>query len=343
MEPQQPLASQPNTAPDPAPPVVPSGSPQPITGPTPSGASDPAPSANRKKGKLRLILGIIGIVVVILLVLFLFALPNLQAGNVSNSFMHDITTGDTNAAAALTDGGTSNSAYLQEAAKSVSGGYSVKSTTVQANQHYYLYTLSNSTNKYARTIVKKETGGWKITSFVFSATPLTLVPTKSAASVTSTSNNTQSPSTSPSAGSCLTASDFSFFSNLGMDLPTPNVDGTYSEPIQLQFTADQATYDPGSVPDPSTVFSDFKNFYSQDAGKRYIIELESSVNSAAPDEQLANARNAKVQSDLESISGIPASKITIQPITNDTSGNSGDAFYRQVQINLSSAASCATS
>lgn len=295
MNPQEPPATQPNPAPMPAPttPDVPAP-PQPTPAvsqppaPTPLAPASPTPPPTGRKNKLWLILGIVAVVIIVLLVtLFLFLVPNLQANKTSNNFMHDITTGNVSAAAVLTDGGSSNNAFLQQAAKSVSGSYSLKSTSMQNGQGYYLYNLTNSTNKYARTIIKKESGGWKITSFVFSSTPLALVPSKTASIGTSTGTSSQSASTSTSTNGCLTANDFSFFSNVDSSSPTPTPNGLYEDFYQLQFNPNDATYASGDVPDPTTVFNDFKNFYTKDANKKYNIELESSVNSSSPDDQLA--------------------------------------------------------
>lgn len=356
MDPQQQPAIQPNSTPAPVPPApetppVPQPSPAPPTVQTPMPVTPtvvvPGPPLTLpqtgKKSRRGLILGIVGgIVVILVVIILLVALPNLQANKVSSNFMHDITAGNVSAAAALTDGGSSNNAFLQDAAKNVKGSYSLKSDTVQNSQHYYLYTLTNSTDKYARTILKKESGGWKVTSFVFGGTPLALVPSKTSNSNVSTSS-TQSSSTSTGTNDCLIANDFTPFSNLGTSMFYHNSNGTYQDTFQLEFNPNDATYAAGDVPDPTALFNDYKNFYAQSGSKKYSIELESSVNSSSPDETLANARNAQVQSDLET-SGIPASKISIQPITNDTTdSDTGDAFFRQVQITLMSDSSCATS
>src|SRR6185312_5044452 len=97
----------------------------------------------------------------------------------------------------------------------------------------------------------------------------------------------QPKATSSDAAGCLTAGDFSSFANLNMGTPTQTPNGLYEESFQLEFDPNVATYTSGGVPDPAAVFNDFKDFYTQNANKKYVIELESSVNSSAPDEQLA--------------------------------------------------------
>jgi|GEM_PF-3187231 hypothetical protein len=302
------------------------------------------------KSKVGLIIGLIGGVVLLLVIVlvlgwFILWSPAAQSKRLSSAFMHSITTGDVTKAVDLTGDSTAKD-FLTNASPKVHGSYSLSQSKFADGKGYYLYTLDGATDKYARTIIEKDSGKRVVNSFVFSNETLALVPSSSTASTTSATSTTDTAQSAPASSStsgCLTPTDFSFFSNVGAGSPTANGNGTYSVFFQLEFDSDVATYTAGGNPDPTTVFNDFKNFYAQDASKKYVIELESSVNSATPDESLADARNNKVQSDLESISGIPASQIAIQPITNDTSDTTaGDAFFRQVQITLTSADSCST-
>jgi hypothetical protein len=316
--------------------------------PTPS-SSTPAsqvPAARSSKRVLISVLAGIAIIVLALLagLLLTYFTPAAKSKRLSNSFMHSITTGDVAMATELTGDNTAK-VFLTASSKSVNGSYKLSASQFSNGKGYYLYILNGADNKYARTIIQIDNGKRVVHSFVFSNTTLALVPSSNTTvgATTNNSSTTQSASTPPSSSGCLAANDFSVFSNLGHSLPTANSNNTFSDFYQLEFNPDVATYAAGDIPDPTTVYNDFKNFYAQSANKKYTIELESSVNSATPDEPLANARNQKVQSDLETISGIPASKITIQPITNDTSGSSaGNAFYRQVQITLRSANSCSS-
>ena len=125
MDPQQQPAIQPNSTPAPVPPApetppVPQPSPAPPTVQTPMPVTPtvvvPGPPLTLpqtgKKSRRGLILGIVGgIVVILVVIILLVALPNLQANKVSSNFMHDITAGNVSAAAALTDGGSSNNAF----------------------------------------------------------------------------------------------------------------------------------------------------------------------------------------------------------------------------------------
>jgi len=257
----------------------------------------------------------------------------------SNSFMSSITTGDVDNAVKLANDNSAKD-FLTEASKNVHGSYKLSQSEFKDSKGYYLYTLSGANRKYARTIIEKDSGKLVVGSFVFSNTALALVPSNTSASSTTGSDTPEPTATATAATGCLTPDDFSYFSGVG-DL-TPFGTGGYEEFYQLEFNPNVATYAPGDFPDPTTVFNDFKQFYaSVGNSKKYVIELESSVNSASPDEQLADARNAKVESDLENISGIPASKITSTPVRNDTSDSSaGNSFYRQVQITLRSDPSC---
>ncbi len=348
MDPQQLPANQPST-----PTPTPSVSPQPtqtptvVQTPTPVVPAYSAQMAGGNSPNMKILFGVIVAVVVfvaaLLVAWFMYLSPAAQSKRVSNSFMHSITTGDVAKATDLTGDSTSKD-FLTTSSGSVHGSYTLSQSKFTGGKGYYLYSLSGANKKYARTTVDKVSGKRVVNSFVYSNTALALVPSSASSSITSsssTSNTAKSTAAGDTTG-CLTAADFSPFSDVFNGTPSDNGDGTFSEFFQLQFNPDVATYAAGDVPDPTAVFNDFKTFYAQAANKKYVIELESSVNSATPDEQLANARNSKVQSDLETISGIPASKITLQPITNDTSRNAGDAFYRQVQITLRSADVCSS-
>lgn len=365
VTPPTPPESTPDVPPaQPVPPVTPTPTPPQPTVPDPAPAPQPtvaapaqpvapvytAPAAGAKSGSsLGLILGLIGGAAVVLLIVLiagwlLFWSPQARSKHVSSAFMNAMMTGDIAKAAQLSSDGNSSDtkAFLQTASDKTKGTATAQQSVFQSNTRYTLYGLSNSDKKYARVTVDKENGKWLVNSYVYSASALALVPSTSKVTA-SNDQSTNTPTSTPAdTAGCLTASDFSFFSNLNQGTPDPNANGTYSDFYQLLFNPDAATYAADAIPDPTTVFNDFKNFYAQDANKKYIIELEASVNSASSDDQLANARNNKVLSDLENISGIPASKISIQPNTNDTENNSGDSFNRQVQITLRSADSCAT-
>jgi hypothetical protein len=314
-----------------------------VTLPTPP--PDPVvPVAQSSKKLLIIVIAILLIIAAAFVLVWLVYLnPSSQSKRLSNSFMHSITTGNVTQATDLT-GDSAAKNYLTTSAGSVHGTYKLSNSQFSNGKGYYLYTLSGAADHYVRTIVDRDNGKRIVNSFVFSDTALTLVSSTSSLSDISPSDSsaTQVTATTADTSGCLGASDFSSFSNLGgMGDPDPVLDRTYSIFLQLEFSPNVATYEPGDSPDPTTVFSDFKDFYAQDSNKKYVIELESSVNSASPDIALANQRNNLVESDLETISGIPASKITIEPVTNNTSGDSGgDAFYRQVQITLKSAPSC---
>jgi len=342
--PQSPAPEQPAQVPQPAMP------PQQPVGPQPAAMPQPAPApynpVQPAKSSKKLWLGLgLGLGLFVLLIgffvawLFLWS-PAAQAARLSGSFMHKITTGDVAGAVSLTGDATSKD-FLTSASQKVQGSYSLQQFKYQNGTGYALYNLNAASEKYGRVIVAKQNGKFAVTSFVYSKDQLALVPTHTPTS-TSTTENTAAPKTAASTAGCLVASDFAPFTNVSQGNPDPNGDGTFTAFFQLEFNPDATTYAPGLGLDPTTVFNDFKAFYAQSASKKYAIQLEASVNSATPDDALANARNAKVQSDLEKISGIPASKITIQPNTHDTSGTSGDSFYRQVQISLVSDESCSS-
>lgn len=180
-EPQPAPAMQPSTPPTPTPTIPEQTTPVPAAQPQPQAAPNAIPTTDiPRKHTLRLVLAIIGGIVIILIVLFVLSAGALQATSTSNKFMNDITTGNVPAAAALTDGDSDNTAFLQQAAKNVFGSWKIKTTKVQNSQDYILYTLTNSTNKYARTTMKKESGGWKVTSFVYSPTALSIIPSSTA-------------------------------------------------------------------------------------------------------------------------------------------------------------------
>lgn len=292
--------------------------------------------------QLPLILGIAAIVVVLLgsllLGWFLFFSPAAQSKRLSNKFMQSITAGDVTKAAELS-GDPGSKAFLTTASANVKGTFKLSRGTYTGDKGYYVYTLNGAAKKYARTIIAKENNKRVVSSFVYSNSELQLVPSASTASApTPVSSPAQASSPAPGSPDCLTRSDYSYFSNLGIDFTKPNEFAPFA---QLHFNPDAATYVAGQTDYRNRVFEDFKNFYANTSAKKYTIQLSASVNSTTPDEKLAAARNSKVMSDLQGISGIPSSKVTIMPSTKgDPSGNAGDTFNRQVQIKVSADYSC---
>jgi len=339
-----PPASQP-TQPVPTPIVAPSPvAQQPVT-PDVVATPSPVTPAPAKSSKVLLFSVIGGAIVVIAAALaigwLLYLSPAAQSKRLSNNFMHDMTTGNATGAAKLAGSGAQS--FLTASSSSVHGSYSLSKSQFSNNVGYYLYTLTGASNKYARTIVKVDGGKRVVDSFVYDNTPLVLVPSTSTSTTYGTDSNTSSSTSTTDTASCLGQGDFSDFSNLGgQSLVMANTDGTYSDVFQVKFDPNVATYTAGAPLDTATLYSDFKSFvaYIQSAHKSYAVELEASVNSATPDDQLATARDNQIKSDLEA-SGIPASDIHVQPNTNDTgSDDAGNAFYRQVQITLTSSSSC---
>lgn len=278
-------------------------------------AATPMPSPTGKKHKRGVILGIVGGVIVVLAALVALLMPpivnTLQANDTSNSFMSDITTGKVSAAAKLTDGGSANTAFLQQASHDVSGSFSLQTATTQSQngQHYFLYTLRNSTNKHARTILKKESGGWKVTSFVYGPSSLKLIPgsseqtSMSATTAPSTATSSSDATTATSTEKCLTAQEA---------LSISDDEGADSEVAQGYFNPDATTFAYPNVTNP--LFQKLADFYKSHKSATFafhVVVSEYEGNGAsASDQTLAAQRAQTIKTDLQN-AGIPASYIVV--------------------------------
>lgn len=329
-------------------PIVTQAQPASVLPPSPVPQYPAQPATTPKKHKKGLIIGIvIGAVVVVLAILVIIALPAIQRQALASNFIDDVTAGKIESAVTRTGDATSKT-YLTTAATKLKGE-TAKFTDSKYNpdsESYYLFDLSGGTYKSARVSVTKEKGKLVVASFVYDTQQLKLVPSSS--KTTSNSSNTSTkteattttttPTSTATQNKCLVAADFISLSSYPLD-PEPN--GTYVWRDSVFFNADAATYAYADImPDK---YTKYKTFYGQESAKDFTIQITGQVNSTASDATLATARATKVQTDLENLAGIPASRIVVNTPSNyGTSLGSGDtgSQNRNVDIKIASSSSC---
>ena len=290
---------------------------QPVAAPQPVWSANQAQASGGKGGMVGLIIGIVLVALIALGVVgYLFVLaPGVQARKTSDSFMKAMTSGNAATAAKYSEGTQSE---LQVFVPSVQGGSaSYKEGAKQGTNNYYLYTLLNAKNKYARTTVAKVSGAWKVTSFVTSSSSLALIP----GNVTSTSTTkTTNTGSSSSTGSCaaLTAADYSVILNEIDNTSTTNTFAYSADDPFLQnvhFKPDSLSLvDPASSQDG--IVTAFANFYKAKSDKSFTIHLKGSVaTTTQSDLDFANQRANKVKTMLVA-NGVPASRIVVDTPQN---------------------------
>ncbi len=345
-EPQPQVFSQPvgqpvvSTA---APSMAPQSQPTPVISPLPAQQLPASPKQGHKRG---LIIGIVvGVAVVVLALLALIALPAIQRQAFASNFMNDVTAGRVDPAVTRTGDPTSKP-YLTTATAKLKGETPKYKTSKYnpSSESYYLFDLSGGTYTSARVSVGKEKGKLVVMSFVYDTQQLKLVPSSSSSTTSSPTNTAAQTETTPTTtaattqNKCLAAADFTALSSYPVD---PDSNGAYVWTDSVFFNADVATYAyPDIMPDK---YATYKAFYDQESAKDFTVQLTGEVNSTASDTALTTARTTKVQTDLENLAGIPASRITVNAPTNyGTSLGAGDtgSQNRNVDIKIASSSSC---
>lgn len=337
--PSQPPSQEPTpTSPPPAP------SPPPAIQQAPMMNSvSPTPTAPTGKSHKRLIIGIIAAALVVFVLpfvlLFLLAfMKNAQALGASNAFMKAITSKNVDAAVSASD--TSDDAagvksFLTQASVSVEGSYKLSQSKLDNNKGYYLYNLTNSTNKYARTVVEKQASGWKVTSFVYSPTALALVPKASTASSASSTAKTTAPASTSSAA-CLTEQDAASISDDEM---------ATTEVLQGYFNPNSAQYAYPDVTNPQ--FQKLGDFYKSHASAKFtfhvVVSEYQGSSASASDQALAAQRESVVKAGLTD-AGVPADYIAVDsPYLQPANGSdpSTAVTYRNFAVKLDTTCSLA--
>lgn len=284
----------------------------------------PSVPTQAKKSKVGLILAIVIPILLILLgltiFLFFLLLSNPQK-SVSNKFMSAITSGDVNKALELAGGDEADRSFLQNAADSTKGTFKLEQSASRNGRSYFLYSLSNSANKYARTVVEKESGNYSVTSYVFGPSPLKLI---AATADTSTNSSASVDNTSK----CLVPSDAK--STFGYDIPVLTERIVTQEDIFFQPNSLEYQY-------PSVVAKDLNTlaaFYKQNSSKDFVLESSGSVSiqqytQAGAD--FATQRATKVSNELESL-GVAKDHLKVgQPVKGTPTG---EDWQRRVGIKI---------
>ena len=97
-----------------------------------------------------------------------------SALSVSSEFMAAITDNNSSKAISLSTSGSRQ--FVDQAAPAVEGSYTETSSVEESGNVYVLYSLTNTTNKYARVTLQETSGTWKVSAFDYSANQLKLVP-----------------------------------------------------------------------------------------------------------------------------------------------------------------------
>ncbi len=321
--------------------------PIPVPTPTVEMASNNNPvQQNKKVPILLIILGLMVALVFAGILAWIFAYsPSAQTKKTSNSFMNAATTGDKTTLFKLGDAENDESAktFLEQSSASVMGSSALRQSTNKDSKWYYLYDLTNSTNKHARTTVEKKNGKWFVTSFVFGKETLALLPGK-------INTEPKTPVTTPDAPKvqtlCLEDSDVSIINDakpadkgFGTDF---EIDGyrkyvgqTYFfQPDSTTFVyADQA----------KTALDKVKTFYEANKTKEFTLHLSGKVREASSTSsgtKLAHDRVAKLKTELES-RGIPANVI-VEDEPQQSSATYNDGSERNVDLDIRKNIPCTT-
>lgn len=266
--------------------------------------------------------GILGLIIVVGLALFLLFDQSKAA---SNLFMDAITKGDAEKAMKyVSDSEASTREFVVSAASASKGEFELVENEKKDDKAYYLYSLTNATNKYGRTTVEKVNGTWKVSGYVYSASKLAVVPGEAVTEDVTTSSGTSS-------ASCLVDSDFdAIYQEINGSARPSDLSYSKSGEFDLRYTSnvhflpDSLNFADASL-DNDTITA-FGNFGTQNSSKQFAIHLSGSVaTTAAADLAFANQRADKIKG-LLTTQGVEAAKVVVEtPKTvADAGGSSGD-------------------
>ncbi len=297
---------------------------------------------NGRNNKTLVIVGsaiVAAVLVVVGVAAWIFLLsPGARAQQASNDFMSAATQGDVDKLYELDDANDqATKQFLKQTSEAVRGDFSLKDKADKDDKYYFLYDLTNSTNKHARSIVENKAGEWVVSSFVFSKNEIALIPSKSAKNeVSSDISNTPPPSSSQPAV-CLTDADVSD------SLNTTGSDNTYEGyrvyPVDTYFfQADSTAY---AYPDQQPkLIQKVADWYKVNSDKNFTIQLRGMTkeeSNSSTGYQLATDRVKKIADELIA-AGIPANRIkSSEP---KYSAQFSDGTSRNVDIDLRTPLPC---
>lgn len=291
-------------------------------------------------------------------VYYFFVSPAAQAERTATSYINALTTDDVDLAAYLSRDDADFS-LLESASQAIKGEYKLTGKTELSGSYYFLYSLSNATNKYARLIVVSTAKGYRVSSFLYSADALALIPgtavahstgavaspaatapKQQAASGTSSGSSgahTGSGGAAPSAhqpaavaAACLAQSDYSaVFVDAAADETIWSADNPYSDVVS--FDDNSSSY----VDDFETgdVYAMWVQFYRANPSKNYQFHVQAMMPSSSSDTSLADQRAATVVNSLISV-GVPSGMIVTDSPANlpDDGEDDGGTGYVTLSV-----------
>ncbi len=296
---------------------------------TPSAPINPIQTAH--SSNTGLIVGLIagGVVLLIVAIMFFVVIsPKMQSRALAEAFMNNMTKGNVDKAVEQT-GDTSTKTFLANASAKLKGEKSKlnKQQFSSSGESYYLFDLSGGDTKYARVTTDKENGKRVVSSFVFSAKELSLVPGNSSTKTTD-SGDTDITATEPSSTStCLAKSDFDTIVNANnggngsgsIDYSSQQdlISSYYNRPAYfLPDSLNFDTQDDYAGYNAEVMVKSFADFYKTNSDKEFTIKLEGVVATTAPaDLAFGTQRSEKIKSMLVS-NGVPADRIEVMKSTN---------------------------
>src|SRR5690606_9989131 len=129
--------------------------------------------------------------------------PAAVTKRMSNAFMNNLTTGNVDAALALTKGGEANREFITQASEASQGSFALVERAMQDGKAYFLYDLSSEQGKMGRTILENGENGWQVASYVFGSDNLALISSEAPESAPAPAPETSTPV----AKGCLKTSD----------------------------------------------------------------------------------------------------------------------------------------
>ena len=277
------------------------------------------PTKKSKKGLIiGLVAGGVGLFVCLFVLLFVFvASSRLQDAALADAFMNGVTKNDPEKAFAQTDKDPDNHDFINGAATALKDA-SFKRTdmTQKDDKGYVLFSLTKSDFTSARVVTSKVKGHRVVTSFVYSKTPLSLIPEASSSQEPAATE--QPAQTAPSAA-CFAPSDydtaFGYHNTVSFTETSPQT-------TPIHFVSDSLDYSEKSISD--SLIKQVATIVTTNPGKAYTIHLQGSVATRAKNSDFAKQRAERVKADLVRY-GVDANAIIIDTPQNiDSMGGPSD-------------------
>lgn len=301
-----------------------------------------------------LVIGIIAAVVLVVIGLaaawFLFLSPDAKAQRASSAFMTAATKGDLDKLYELAEAEDDDTKeFLKSASESVEGDFELDKKDKKDGKFYFLYDLTNDDTKYARTIVDSDEG-FVVTSFVYSAKELAVIPGDSAEEAPKPTQPQEAakPSATTPTNVCLTAADIKPFIVSIHDDPIPleyDENGSKRDVPVRRYHVHSSFFEPDSTtpsfPDvENDKLDDLAKLLTTHKDKAFIVTLQGSTyesGQSAVGAQLARERAKTVEDALVSRGVSPNLFVYREPRNSDTYG---DGSERNVSVTIDVPTDC---